>query len=58
MAYLKDLLRRCVRCGGVAKVEAFNCYNASLGAFCRPCGKRVLREQRAAEERAAQGATS
>jgi len=38
MAYMREI-GRC-RCGRPAAVEVFSRLNASMGLFCRTCGKR------------------
>lgn len=51
MAYCRELTRpRCGVCGGLAQVEVFNRFNASLGAFCRRHGEMRRRDVQRGEE--------
>jgi hypothetical protein len=43
-AHLREMYVRHCSCGKPAKVELFNTFNAPLGSFCKPCGKRALAE--------------
>lgn len=51
MAYLRSLDRQRCSCGKPSHVELFNYRNASLGCFCKTCGRLQLAAQ-AARERA------
>ena len=46
MAHLREInIHRCNRCGKRAAVQGHNERNAPMGYFCRPCGRRWLKEQ-------------
>lgn len=45
MAYLRELRRSCLTCRRRAAVELVNAQNAVVGEFCRPCGKRQLKQR-------------
>lgn len=50
MAYLVSIKRPCQTCGKNATCEVRNSHNASIGAFCGPCGKRRVKELERAEK--------
>jgi hypothetical protein len=49
MAYLRDLPRPLCRCSARATVELLNRANATVGYYCRRCGRSRLAELQAAE---------
>jgi hypothetical protein len=46
--YTRELQPPCLKfgdaagCSGIANVEVFNTYNASMGKFCRRCAKQAI----------------
>jgi hypothetical protein len=55
MAWLRNIVYRCQRCGRTAAVEVFNNRNSSHGYFCKRCGAAEVR--RLDKEEAALAAT-
>ena len=50
MAYLKEITRPQCPCGKRAVVILMNYRNASISAYCQPCGKRALKRQNQSEK--------
>ena len=50
MAWARDIGETCSKCGKPAKVEVLNNRNSSTGFFCRPCGKRKLKDVQKRED--------
>ncbi len=53
MAYMKEITHECQFgfCHRKAVVEVFNYINSSMGDYCRPCGRIMVRDLRVREKK-------